>query len=85
MTSVENRLLDEAAEVDGTEEAVAADGRAAVMAAVSRPEWEKAWRTHDWRNHVPAVCRDLWGDMSLESRLVAFMAASEAASNEEWE
>ena len=42
-------------------------------------------KCHDWRNHVPAVIEKLWIDLSETERLLVIVAASLAASKEEWE
>lgn len=42
-------------------------------------------KVHDWRNHVSYVVADLWNELSMESRMVAFIAAKDAADAEEWD
>jgi hypothetical protein len=42
---------------------------------VANPQWGKAHRTNDWRNHVPDAVAERWADLSLEARLVAYLIA----------
>lgn len=52
---------------------------------VDKPEWEKAGRTHDWRNHVGRRTRDIWDSLTPEQRLAIAQDAQDAADREEWE
>lgn len=49
------------------------------------PDWGAASRVHDWRNHVTPAVRSRWLRLSAEARIVAYMAAKDAADAEEWE
>ncbi len=53
--------------------------------AIGNPEWEKAEKCHDWRNHVPSCIREAWEDMNTMGRLAVVLLASELANAEEWE
>jgi hypothetical protein len=56
-----------------------------MIEAINKPEFDKATRVHDWRNHVPKTIEKVWSHLSEEARLVAIMMAEEEASNENWE
>lgn len=49
------------------------------------PEFDKNERVHDWRNHVPSEIKELWPQLSMETRLAIAFMAEEIASNEEWD
>ena len=52
---------------------------------VNLPEFEKADRVHDWRNHVPGEIKQVWETLTeREKTLVAFVAI-ESAESEEWD
>ena len=46
---------------------------------------EKPNRCHDWRNYVDDEIIGLWGRLSLDARIIAFLVAERAAGNEEWD
>jgi len=52
---------------------------------VANPEWEKAGKTHDWRNHVGWRTQEIWPYLTTEQRLAIAMDAQDAADREEWE
>lgn len=52
---------------------------------LSDPEWEKAGRVHDWRNHVPEAIRAVWEAFTPTQRLLLRDWAEELAQGEEWE
>jgi hypothetical protein len=54
-----------------------------VLNVLLRPEWDKAGRMYDWRNHVNRDVKRLWPELSTDSRLVAFYTAVHAAYDEE--
>jgi hypothetical protein len=56
-----------------------------IVPFINNPEWESTKKTHDWRNHISAVIRDIWDTLSEEARLVAYFTAKCQADNEEWE
>jgi len=49
------------------------------------PEWEKATKVHDWRNHVPEHIREMWFTFTQEQRYALYAWADELAGREEWE
>ena len=57
---------------------------AAIFETLKNPEFGKAGRVHDWRNHVPECIVDTWDTLALESRLIAYIVADNASDNEEW-
>lgn len=46
-----------------------------VLASIADPNWDSAPRRNDWRNEVPDSLKELWGDLSQESRLTAYVLA----------
>lgn len=49
------------------------------------PEWDKAERVHDWRNHVGERTKEVWQTLTLEQRRAVYLDAEEMSSREEWE
>ncbi len=49
------------------------------------PEWTKAERVHDWRNHVPETLKQVWPALCLDVKVLVYMEAIEAANNENWD
>lgn len=49
------------------------------------PQWDKAGKVHDWRNHVPDEIMALWPNLTTEARCVAVHMAQQLADWEEWE
>jgi hypothetical protein len=54
-----------------------------VLNILLRPEWDKAGRMYDWRNHVNASVKRVWSRLGQEAMLVAFLTATESAYDEE--
>ena len=52
---------------------------------VINPEFEKAERVHDWRNHVHGDVKENWNMLSVETKLVVVEIAERQADREEWE
>jgi len=52
---------------------------------VDGPEWGKAGKIHDWRNHVPDHIRAIWGTFSDEHKLALAAWADGLADQEEWD
>jgi hypothetical protein len=48
------------------------------------PEWGKATKVHDWRNHVPDHIKNNWSVISLESKMIAYFMAEYASEQEHW-
>lgn len=48
------------------------------------PQFDRARRCHDWRNYIPDQLREIWKDMTVESRVVAFIMAEQRANQENW-
>ncbi len=51
-----------------------------VLKAIDDPQWGDASRTNDWRNGVLGTVSDLWDDLPIEARLVAYLTAAVEAS-----
>lgn len=49
------------------------------------PQFDKAVKYYDWRNHVPGVIKEHWKVMSVEARVVAFLSANSHARAEKWD
>lgn len=47
------------------------------------PEWDKARRMYDWRNHVSLEVQDIWPRLSQDARLAVFLQANVEAYDEE--
>lgn len=45
-----------------------------VLDSIHRPSWSEC-RRGDWELYIASDIRDLWPDMSIESRLTAFILA----------
>lgn len=49
------------------------------------PEWAKAGKVHDWRNHVPEPVRAIWEHLQPVAKQAIYYMAVEIAGQEEWE
>ena len=49
------------------------------------PDWDNAWRVHDWKNYVSREVRAKWAAFSDEMKMMLARQADELAGNEEWE
>jgi len=47
-----------------------------VMDAIDDPRWDDAGPINDWRNRVGDTIVDIWDDLPVEARLVAYFKAS---------
>jgi hypothetical protein len=54
-------------------------------AMLESPEFDMAGKCHDWRNHVPGLVRELWGELPVEARFVAWYMGKIQADREEWD
>ncbi len=57
---------------------------------ILEPDFDEAervstWRDCDWRSYVPPTIRELWSELSEESRMVAVIMAEGEDFEEEWE
>lgn len=48
--------------------------------AALNPEWDKARKTHDWRNHVPENVQAMWSTFTMEQRMALVEWAESLAS-----
>lgn len=49
------------------------------------PDWSKAGRVHDWRNHIGKNAKRIWATLTPEQRTALALDADFAADSEEWE
>lgn len=56
-----------------------------ILGNVLEPDFERAERVHDWRNHVGERTQAIWATLTPEQRLAIALDAEDDASNEEWE
>jgi hypothetical protein len=49
------------------------------------PQFESSFKVHDWRNHVPLLIRDIWGNLTMRERAIIYYLANWSADTEEWE
>lgn len=56
-----------------------------VLEAVNDPQWNKAGRVHDWRNHIQGGLEDIWDQLGLDARLSLYLTAAIGADREEWD
>lgn len=52
---------------------------------VRSPEWDRAHKCHDWRNHVPDKLVEVWDNLPAAARLAVYLMAEWDAHNEEWD
>jgi hypothetical protein len=50
----------------------------------SDPQFIKAYGHYDWRNHVPESIQKMWKELTMESRVVAYLVAESEARKETW-
>lgn len=49
------------------------------------PEFDKATKVHDWRNHVPHYIKTVWPTLTDREKQLIIYAADIEASAEEWD
>lgn len=49
------------------------------------PQWDKAERVHDWRNHVGAQTKRLWDTFTAEQKFAIVEDADYRAGDEHWD
>jgi hypothetical protein len=49
------------------------------------PQWDKAGKVHDWRNHVPREVQEIWDKLEPLAKQAIYFMATEAAGREEWD
>lgn len=49
------------------------------------PQWDKAGKTHEWKNYVGEHVKRLWGTFTDEQKAAIAAGAEEAAGREEWD
>ncbi|WP_228745558.1 recombinase RecA [Klebsiella quasipneumoniae] len=49
------------------------------------PDWENKEKVHDWKNYASDGLIRIWGDFTLEQKLVIAQSLQKAADLEEWE
>lgn len=53
-----------------------------ILATVEDPHWERPFRAHDWRRHVPPTMRDTWNTLPLDTRLCVYESAEFSAMDD---
>jgi hypothetical protein len=56
-----------------------------VVDRMTKPEFEKKNRVHDWRNYIPDQIKEVWGLLSLDAQLALLLTAEQQASAEDWD
>lgn len=56
-----------------------------IVSMLHAPDWEHAGKTHDWRNSVPNELEEIWGNLSMEARLIAYIYSEDIAASEVWD
>lgn len=56
-----------------------------LLEKVANPEFDKATKVHDWRNHVARHVKAIWHTFTPEQQMALAMDAEERASAEDWE
>jgi hypothetical protein len=49
-----------------------------------KPKNSNLW-IHDWEAHILGSLKDIWNDLSPETKAALFITAKEMADNEEWD
>lgn len=49
------------------------------------PDWDKAVRVHDWRNHIADIVRAMWHSFTDEQKQALAISAERIADAEEWD
>lgn len=57
----------------------------AMTCCEKEPFWDKAGKTHDWRNHVPDHVREIWDTFTPKQREALEDWASNLADSELWD
>jgi hypothetical protein len=50
-------------------------GKDRVISIITNPDWSHSEAEHDWRQEIYPSMRRIWGLLSLETRIVAYMLA----------
>lgn len=48
------------------------------------PKFDKAHKYQDWRNYIPDEVRSIWKDLTVESRIMAYLTAKRQVQFENW-
>ena len=51
----------------------------------ANPEWEKAGKVHDWRNHVSEELQAMWPTFTDAQKAAIARQAEDMAGREEWD
>lgn len=52
---------------------------------IEDPDWTINNKVHEWRNHVPEELKEAWPFMSQTERMLVYLLAAKAASEEDWD
>ena len=56
-----------------------------IQSCVAEPKWEEIYKVHNWRHYIPGYLKNIWQDLSQETRAVSVALAQERADMEIWE
>lgn len=87
LSNIEDSLIESAIEVARRDRGAwtAEENHSWLSGILETPEWELADTTHDWRNHVMGFVKDIWNELPLSAKLIAYMNAESEAFFEEYE
>ncbi|MGF6309482.1 hypothetical protein ABIB82_003920 [Bradyrhizobium sp. i1.8.4] len=54
-----------------------------LLYATFQPDWDKATKIHDWRNHVPDKIKQTWATFTVEQRMALVEWAQHLANIEQ--
>lgn len=52
---------------------------------LTKPSFNKAEKVHDWRNYVLDEYKEIWKQLSLETRVAIYRHCRVIADSEEWD
>lgn len=52
---------------------------------LNNPEFEKAGKVHDWRNHIPMEFIEIWNDLTEREKKIIIILCQNEADAEEWD
>lgn len=52
---------------------------------VNNPQFDKATKVHDWRNHVDEIFKITWTELTQREKLIIASIAEGLADIEQWE
>lgn len=52
---------------------------------LNKPEFNKVTTVHDWRNYVPSVFQENWGNFTHQEKQIIVVMCEIQADKEEWD